>query len=103
MPIVPIRTICREEKQSFLTLLGISVTRSHLGQLQVHFSDPLEHTVSTSEPVAPLSEGNGNDEGYIFSPLTALLILFLVAIALPGFAPFVLIVSILRRVVRELM
>ena len=96
MPIVPIRTICREEKQSFLTHLGISVTRSHLGQLQVHLSDPPEHTVSTSEPVAPLSEGNGNDEGYIFSPLTALLILFLVAIALPGFAPFVLIVSILR-------
>ena len=66
MPIVPIRTICREEKQSFLTHLGISVTRSHLGQLQVHLSDPPEHTVSTSEPVAPLSEGNGNDEGYIF-------------------------------------
>ena len=66
MPIVPIQSVCRDEKQSFLTHLGISVSRSHLGQLQVHLSDPPEHTLSTSEPVAPLSEGNWNEEGYIF-------------------------------------
>ena len=67
MPTVAIRSVCREEKNTFLTHLGIDVTRTPEGLLKVTLSDPPEPLISTKDPIAPLSGVDSNaDECYIY-------------------------------------